>query len=87
MRLRQRASSLQARLNSAAGVRRALPGLARAAIDGLLQTWYPQCYVGLETPEETGYRDFLHLQDIYLVTAVLEPLEHDPAYRPNHQAA
>ena len=87
MRLRQRASSLQARLNGAAGVRRALPGLARATVDGLLQTWHPQCYVGLETPEETGYRDFLHLQDIHLVMAVLEPLEHDPAYRPNHQVA
>jgi hypothetical protein len=87
MRLRQRASSLQAHLNGTAGVRRALPGLARAVVDGLLQTWYPQFYVGLETPGETEYRDFLHLQDIHLVTAVLESLEHDPAYRPDHQAA
>jgi uncharacterized protein DUF6178 len=87
MRLRQRASSLQAHLNGTAGVRRALPGLARAAVDGLLQTWYPQFYVGLETPGEAGYRDFLHLQDIYLVMAVLESLEHDPAYRLDPQAA
>jgi uncharacterized protein DUF6178 len=87
MRLRQRASSLQAHLNRTAGVRRALPGLARATVDGLLHTWYPQFYVGLETPGETGYRDFLHLRDIHLVMAVLESLEHDPAYRPNPQAA
>jgi hypothetical protein len=87
MRLRQRASSLQAHLNSTAGVRRALPGLARATVDGLLHTWYPQFYVGIETPGETGYRDLLHLQDIHLVMAVLEPLEHDPAYHPHPRAA
>ena len=87
MRLHQRASSLQAHLNGAAGVRRALPGLARAVVDGLLQTWYPQFYVGIEAPGETGYRDFLHLQDIHLVMAVLASLEHDPAYRQHHQAA
>ena len=87
MRLRQRASSLQAYLNSAAGVRRALPGLARSVVDGLLQTWYPQFCVGLELPGEMAYRDFLYLQDIRLVAAVLESLEHDPAYRLSHQAA
>jgi hypothetical protein len=87
MRLRQRASSLQAHLNSAAGVRRALPGLARSVVDGLLQTWYPQLCVGLESPGEMAYRDFLYLQDIRLVAAVLESLEHDPAYRLGRQAA
>ncbi len=87
MRLRQRASHLQARINCAAGVRRALPGLARYVVDGLLQTWYPQFFVGLESPGETAYRDFLHFQDIYLVDAVLQSLEHDPAYGLVHQAA
>jgi hypothetical protein len=33
------------------------------------------------------YRDFLYLQDIHVVAAVLESLEHDPAYRLGHQAA
>jgi len=87
MRLRQRASSLQANLNGAAGVRRALPGLARFVVDGLLQTWYPQFCVGLASPGEMVYRNFLYLQDIHLVAAVLESLEHDPVYRPGHQAA
>jgi hypothetical protein len=87
MRLRQRASALQAYLNSAAGVRRALPGLARSVVDGLLQTWHPQFCIGLESPGEMVYRDFLYLQDIYVVAAVLESLEHDPAYRLGHQAA
>jgi hypothetical protein len=87
MRLRQRASSLQAYLNGAAGVRRALPGLARSVVDGLLQTWHPQFCVGLESPGEMVYRDFLSLQDIHLVAAVLESLEHDPAYRLSHHAA
>src|SRR3989442_4463984 len=78
MRLRQRASSLQAHLNGAAGVRRALPGLARSVVDGLLQTWYPQFCVGHESPGEMATRDFLYLQDIHLVAAVLESLEQDP---------
>lgn len=80
MHLRQRASHLQTHINGAAGVRRALLGLARYVVDGLLQTWYPQFFVGLESPGETVYRDFLHLQDIHLVDAVLQSLEHDPAY-------
>jgi hypothetical protein len=87
MRLRQRASALQAYLNGAAGVRRALPGLARSVVDTLLQTWHPQFCVGLESPGEMAYRDFLYLQDIHVVAAVLEALEHDPAYRLGHQAA
>jgi len=80
MRLRQRASHLQVHLNGAAGVRRALPGLARYVVDGLLQTWHPQFFVGLESPGDIVYRDFLRFQDIRLVDAVLQSLEHDPAY-------
>jgi len=87
MHLRQRASYLQTYINGAAGVRRALPGLARYVVDGLLQTWYPQFFVGLESPGETAYRDFLHLQDMHLVDAVLQSLEHDPAYGLVRQAA
>jgi len=87
LRLRQRASHLQAHLNDAAGVRRALPGLARYVVDGLLQTWYPQFFVGLESPGDTVYRDFLRFQDIRLVDAVLQSLEHDPAYGLLRQAA
>jgi hypothetical protein len=34
-----------------------------------------------------AYRDFLYLQDIHLVAAVLESLERDPTYRLGHQAA
>ncbi len=87
MRLRQRASHLQVHLNGAAGVRRALPGLARYVVDGLLQTWHPQFFVGLESPGDTVYRDFLRFQDIRLVDAVLQSLEHDPAYGLVRQAA
>ena len=88
MRLRQRASHLQVHLNGAAGVRRALPGLARYVVDGLLQTtWHPQFFVGLESPGDTVYRDFLRFQDICLVDAVLQSLEHDPAYGLARQAA
>jgi hypothetical protein len=64
-----------------------LPGLARAVVDGLLQTWHPRFCVGLESPGEMTYRDFLYLQDIHLVAAVLESLERDPTYRLGHQAA
>jgi len=87
MRLRQRASHLQVHLNGAAGVRRALPGLARYVVDGLLQTWHPQFFVGLESPGDIVYRDFLRFQDICLVDAVLQSLEHDPAYGLARQAA
>jgi hypothetical protein len=87
MRLRQRASNLQAHLNRAAGVRRALPGLARYVVDGLLQAWHPQFFVGLESLGDTVYRDFLRFQDIRLVDAVLQSLEHDPAYGLVCQAA
>ena len=87
MRLRQRASHLQVHLNGAAGVRRALPGLARYVVDGLLQTWHSQFFVGLESPGDSVYRDFLRFQDIRLVDAVLQSLEHDPAYGLLRQAA
>jgi hypothetical protein len=87
MRLRQRASHLQVHLNGTAGVRRALPGLARYVVDGLLQTWHPQFFVGLESPGDIVYRDFLRFQDICLVDAVLQSLEHDPAYGLARQAA
>jgi len=87
MRLRQRALHLQTHLNCASGVRRALPELARYVVDGLLQSWHPQFFVGLESPGDTGYRNFLHLQDIHAVDAVLHSLEHDPAYRVLGQAA
>lgn len=81
MRLRQRALYLQTHLNSAAGVRRALPELARHVVDGLLHPGQPQCFEGVESPGDTAYRDFLHLQDIHAVDVVLHALEHDPAYR------
>ena len=87
MRLRQRASALQTHLNRAGGVRRALPALARHVVDGLLQAWHPQFFVGLESPGDLTYRDFLHFQDVCLVDAVLHDLEHDPAYRLMSQAA
>jgi hypothetical protein len=87
MRLRQRALHLQTHVNRAAGVRRALPELARRVVDGLLQAWHPQCLVGLAAPGDTTYRSFLHLQDIQAVDAVLHILEHDPAYRLQCRAA
>ncbi len=62
-------------------------GLARSVVDGLLQTWHPQFCVGLASPGEMAYRDFLYLQDIHLVAAVLEFLEHDPAYCPSYDGA
>src|SRR5215470_12244990 len=77
MRLRQRASHLQTHLNSAGGVRRALPELGRYVVDGLLQAWHPQFFTGLEAPGDSTYRDFLHFQDVSLVDAVLYDLEHD----------
>jgi len=87
MRLRQRAAHLQTHLNRAGGVRRALPELARHVVDGLLQAWHPQFCVGLESPGDPAYRDFLHFQDVCLVDAVLHDLERDPVYRPVSQAA
>ena len=87
MRQRQRAADLQTHLNRAGGVRRALPALARHVVDGLLHAWHPQFFVGLESPGDLTYRDFLHFQDIRLVDAVLRELEHDPVYRLVSRAA
>jgi hypothetical protein len=78
-RLQQRALRLQTHLNHASGARRALPGLARQVLDGLLGR-YPQFFKGLERSGVTGYRDFVHLQDITLVAPVLTYVESDPAY-------
>jgi hypothetical protein len=79
LRLCQRATHLQTHLNRAPGVRRTLPGLARQVVDGLLHE-PPQFFAGLESPGETAYRDFLHVQDISLVDGVLRQLESDPTY-------
>lgn len=87
MRLKQRAIRLDTHLSSTAGVRRALPSIARAVVDGLLQAWYPQFFVGLESPGETTYRDFLHLQDIERTDALLRTIEQDPAYHLAETAA
>jgi hypothetical protein len=80
MRLHQRALRLQTFLNRAAGIRRALPGLARQVVDGLLHE-PPQLFVGLLQPGETGYRDFWYAGDIPCVEPILSALETDPAYR------
>jgi hypothetical protein len=79
MRLHQRALRLQTGLETGGGVRRALPGLARQVVDGLLR-WPPQFFTGLEQPGDTTYRDFLSVQDITLAEPLLIALEHDPAY-------
>ena len=79
MRLHQRALRLQACLDYGAGVRRALPGLARQVVDGLLRR-PPQLFTGLERPGATGYRDFLSRRDIALVDPLLTLLEQDSAY-------
>jgi hypothetical protein len=79
MRLHQRALHLQTHINHAAGVRRALPSLARQVLDGLLSK-HPQFFEGLADPGTTVYRDFLSLRDITLATSVLTSLANDPAY-------
>jgi hypothetical protein len=80
MRLQQRALRLQMVLDREAGLRRALPGLTRQVVDGLLQT-PPQFFVGLLHPGETGYRDFWYARDITLVEPILTAIETNPAYR------
>ena len=79
MGLHQRALFLQTHLSRVAGVRRALPGLVRYVLDGLLGL-PPQFFKGLERPGGTGYRDFLHLRDVVLTRPILSYLEHDPTY-------
>jgi hypothetical protein len=80
MRLHQRALHLQTHINHAAGVRRAVPSLARQVLDGLLSP-PPQFFEGLANPGATAYRDFVSLRDLTLVASVLSDLENDPAYR------
>ncbi len=79
MRLRRQALHIQWHLNHAAGVRRAIPSLTRQVLDGLLLR-IPQFFVGLESPGAIGYRPFLHIQDIVLVTPILTSIEQNPAY-------
>jgi hypothetical protein len=79
MRLHQQALRLQAHLDRAAGVRRALPGLAQQVLVGLLDK-HPQFFEGLEYPGAIAYRDFLHMRDVMLAAPVLTYLENDPAY-------
>ncbi len=80
------AHRLQTHLNQAAGVRRAVPGLARWVLDGLLAP-HPEFFRGLESPGDVTYREFLHLQDVHLAAPVLSHLERDPAYRLTRTAA
>jgi hypothetical protein len=79
LRLHQRTLRLQEHLNATAGVRRALSGLARQVADGLLDR-PPQFFDGITQPGATGYRDFISLQDITLVDAILTAVEYDPVY-------
>lgn len=79
-RLHQRALRLQTHLNRSGGVRRALPGLGRRVLDGLLRR-PPQFFEGLLRPGLIACRNFLSVQDVALVDPVLTALEHDPAYR------
>jgi hypothetical protein len=79
MRLHQRALRLQTHLHGATGTRRALPGLARHVLDGLLGR-QPQFFEGLEYPGSIMYRDFVHMRDITLVDPVLTWIENHPAY-------
>lgn len=80
MRLRQRALRFQTHVHRSTGVRRALAGLAQHVLRGLLQAWHPQFFLGLAVPGALTYRDFVSLQDVYLVESILQALEHDPAY-------
>jgi Family of unknown function (DUF6178) len=86
MRLHQRALHLHTVLNREAGIRRALSGLARHVVDGLLDK-PPRFFMGLIQPESTGYRDFWYVRDITLVEPILTALEKDPAYRPLQRSA
>lgn len=79
MRLHQRAYRLQHHLNSTVGVPRAVPGLVRHVLDGLLQR-PPQFFAGLSQPGEPGHRTFLHVHDVILTAPVLQQIETDPLY-------
>ena len=74
--LRQRANRVQTHLNRTPGVPRALPGSARRVVAGLLQP-HAQFLSELASPIASGYRDFLHLQDVALVDGLLRELEND----------
>ena len=79
LRLHQRALRVHARLQGTMGLRRALSGLAHRVVEGLLSR-PPQCFEGAISPGETGYRDFMLLQDITRIDAILTAVEYDPAY-------
>lgn len=74
--LRQRANRIQTHLNRAPGVSRALSGLAQQVVVGLLRP-HAQFLSELAAPAASGYRDFLHLQDVTLVDGMLRELEAD----------
>ena len=74
--LRQRANRIETYLNRTPGVRRALPGLAQQMMVGLLRP-HAQFLSELASPADSGYRDFLHLQDVSLVDGLLRELEND----------
>lgn len=83
MRLHQRALRIQSHLNHTVGVRRAVPGLARQVLNGLL-IGTPQFFQGLASPGTESYRPFSHVQDVMLVGSILSSLEQDPAYDLTH---
>jgi hypothetical protein len=80
MRLHQHANRMQRHLDHTLGIPRALPGLARHVLDGLLPR-PPQFFEGLGQPGEAGYRNFLHVQEIVLVDSVLQEIETAAHYR------
>ena len=79
LHLHQRALRVHAHLSGATGLRRALGGLAHRVMEGLLSR-PPQFFEGAMSHGETGYRDFLSLQDITRVNTLLTAVEDDPAY-------
>lgn len=83
MRLHQQALHIQSHLNHTAGVRRAVPSLARQVLNGLLHRT-PQFFKGLESPGAMSFRHFSHVQDIMLVGPILSSLEQDHAYGLKH---
>ena len=74
--LRQRANRIQTHLNRSPGFRRALPGLARKVLSGLLQP-HAQFLAELDASSGWGYRDFLQLSDVTLVDGILREFEND----------
>ena len=74
--LRQRANRVQTYLNRTPGVPRALPDLAQRVVNGLLRP-HAQFLAELASPTASGYRDFVHLQDVALVDGLLRELEND----------